>query len=63
MPETGERSPTTASASYIGGGRYAIYPIRFSHPGWWNVALTIDGRAAVDSVAFNLILPPGPAAN
>ena len=56
-PETGEDSPISASARAVGGGRYRIDDIYFPHPGWWNVALVIDGAAGTDSVAFNVILP------
>ena len=57
MPETGVRSPVQPTVSYVGGGRYAIDGVTLSRPGWWNVALVIDGRAGVDSVAFNAVLP------
>jgi hypothetical protein len=57
MPETGARSPVRPTVSYVGGGRYAIDGVNFSRPGWWNVALVIDGRVGTDSVAFNAVLP------
>jgi hypothetical protein len=57
MPETGARSPVRPSVTYVGGGRYAIDGVNFSRPGWWNVALVIEGRAGTDSVAFNAVLP------
>jgi hypothetical protein len=57
MPETGARSPVRPSVSYVGGGRYAIDGVNFSQPGWWNVALVIQGRAGTDSLAFNAVLP------
>jgi hypothetical protein len=56
MPETSERSPSRAVASYVGGGRYLVDGIYFSRPGWWNVALVVDGRAGTDSVAFNVVV-------
>lgn len=58
MPETGERSPAHPSARYLGHGDYRLDGLCFSRPGWWNVALLIDGRAGADSVAFNVTLPP-----
>lgn len=56
MPETGERSSVRPTAHYIGGGRYEIENVSFSKPGWWNVALVIDGVAGTDSLAFNVRL-------
>src|SRR5437867_582258 len=56
MPETGERSSALAKAHYLGGGRYVIDNVSFSRPGWWNVALVIDGVAGTDSLAFNVRL-------
>jgi YtkA-like protein len=57
MPETGARSLVRPRVSYLGGGRYAIDGVALSRPGWWNVALVIQGRAGTDSVAFNAVLP------
>jgi YtkA-like protein len=57
MPETGEASPMRASARYIGAGRYRVDGIYFSTPGWWNVAVTVQGPNGVDSLAFNVVLP------
>jgi hypothetical protein len=57
MPEGGEHSVPRPAARYVGGGDYRIDNLFFSHPGWWNVALVIDGNAGVDSVAFNVVLP------
>ena len=57
MPETGARSPLRPRVSYVGGGRYAIDGVYLSRPGWWNLALVIEGRAGIDSVAFNTVLP------
>jgi hypothetical protein len=56
MPETGELSPALAEARALGDGRYAIDNITLSRPGWWNVALVIDGTTGTDSLAFNLRL-------
>lgn len=36
---------------------YRVDGLRFSRPGWWNVAQVIVGRGGVDSVAFNMIVP------
>ena len=57
MPESGERSPIRPSVSYLGGGRYAIDGVYPSRPGWWNLALVIEGSAGTDSVAFNTVIP------
>ena len=57
-PETGERSPRAATSRYVGGGNYRLDGIYFPHAGWWNVALVVGGADGVDSVAFNVILPP-----
>lgn len=56
-PETGEISPISPSVRDVGGGRYRVDDIYFPRPGWWNVALVIDGAAGTDSVAFNVIMP------
>jgi hypothetical protein len=57
-PETGERSPRAVTARYVGGGNYRLDGIYFPQAGWWNVSLIVDGSDGVDSVAFNVILPP-----
>lgn len=57
MPETGAHSVIHPGARYIGNGDYRLDSLCLSRPGWWNVALVIDGRAGVDSVAFNVVLP------
>jgi hypothetical protein len=57
MPETGQRSPVAPAARYIGNGTYRLDGIYFSRAGWWNVALVVEGRGGVDSVAFNVDLP------
>ncbi len=56
MLDSEEPASHPAVASYLGGGRYQVEGIRFGHSGWWNVALVIDGRSGVDSVAFNVVL-------
>ena len=56
MPETGIRSPRRPTAQYIGHGDYRIDSVYVSQPGWWNVALVIEGRMGRDSVAFNVVL-------
>jgi hypothetical protein len=57
MPETGEHSATHPGVRHVGGGDYRIDGLALSRAGWWNVALVIDGRSGVDSVAFNVVLP------
>ena len=57
MPETGKHSATHPSVRPVGGGDYRIDGLVFARAGWWNVALVIDGRSGVDSVAFNVVLP------
>jgi len=57
-PETGELSRVAATSRYVGDGNYRLAGIYFPHAGWWNVALVIDGAQGVDSVAFNVIIPP-----
>jgi hypothetical protein len=57
QPETEQRSPIHPNARYVGGGNYRVDDLAFTRSGWWNVALVIDGRAGVDSVAFNVVLP------
>jgi len=57
MPETGEVSPMRATAAYAGDGRYVLDGVLFTRPGWWNLAVVVDGRAGVDSLAFNVRLP------
>lgn len=51
MPETGEHGPSI-TARYVGHGNYRVDGLVLSRPGWWNVALVIDSRAGIDSVAF-----------
>ena len=58
MPVSGDRSPVHPTVRYIGKGDYRVDSLWFPRAGWWNVALVIDGRAGVDSVAFNVVLPP-----
>lgn len=57
MPETGVESPNRPAATYVGDGRYRLDGVRFPRGGWWNVALVVDGRAGVDSLAFNVRIP------
>lgn len=54
MPETDLRSPVRPHASYIGNGQYLIDDVYPTRPGWWNLALIIEGAAGADSVAFNV---------
>jgi hypothetical protein len=61
MPDLGLRSQTRSIATYIGHGNYRVDSLPFSRPGWWNVALEIDGRFGRDSVAFNIVIPAQPA--
>lgn len=56
-PLTDEHVFRKPTAHYLGGGNYRVEGIDLPHAGWWNVALVIDARAGVDSVAFNVILP------
>ncbi len=60
MPETGEHAALHPAVRYIGRGEYRIDDLRLPSPGWWNLALVIDGLAGTDSVAFNVILPSSP---
>jgi hypothetical protein len=53
MPETGEQSPVPTRVTHLGGSRYRIDDVYFSKPGWWNVALVVEGQAGTDSLAFN----------
>lgn len=57
MPMTDEGSSRQATATYIGGGRYALNDVLFTRPGWWNVDLVVNGLAGTDSVAFNVEIP------
>lgn len=57
MPETGIESSVNPAATYIGGGNYRLEDVRLTRSGWWNIALIVDGRAGVDSLAFNVRLP------
>lgn len=59
MPDDTGRSPVAPSVRYVGGGDYRIDGLYFSRAGWWNVALVIDGKQGRDSVAFNVVIPPG----
>jgi hypothetical protein len=57
MPVSGERASVHPTVRYVGNGNYRVDSLCFPHAGWWNVALVIDGRAGVDSAAFNVVLP------
>lgn len=57
MPDSPSDSPIKPSVRYVGSGNYRLDNVNFPRPGWWNVALVIDGRYGTDSVAFNVILP------
>jgi len=57
MPETGIESAMHPAARYIGRGEYQLDGVLFTRPGWWNVALVVDGRRGTDSVAFNVRIP------
>ncbi len=57
MPETGTRATVQPRVSYAGGGVYTIDDVMFSRHGWWTLALIVDGKAGIDSLAFNIILP------
>jgi hypothetical protein len=54
MPETNEEPSRQPTATYVGGGRYVVSNVLFTRPGWWNVALVVDGPAGIDSLAFNV---------
>ena len=54
MPELGIDATTRPMVTYIGDGNYRLDNVRMPRSGWWNVALVVDGRAGVDSLAFNL---------
>lgn len=56
MPETGARATVQPRVSYAGEGHYIVDDLTFSRPGWWNLALVIDGNGGPDSVAFNVLL-------
>lgn len=57
MPETDAESPVHPTVRYIGRGEYQVDRVLFTRPGLWNVALVVEGRAGVDSLAFNVVLP------
>ena len=54
MPETGLESAIRPTATYIGNGEYRLDDVRFTRPGWWNVALVVNAAAGIDSLAFNV---------
>jgi hypothetical protein len=56
MPDDPTQPGIPATVSALGGGRYRLDGIRFTRPGWWNVALVVAGARGTDSVAFNVVL-------
>lgn len=56
VPDDATRPDVRGTVSGVGGGRYRIDGLHFTRPGWWNVALVIDGGRGIDSVAFNVVL-------
>jgi len=56
MPDDPTQVDVPATVTPIGGGRYRLDDIRFTRPGWWNVALVVDGPRGIDSLAFNVVL-------
>lgn len=56
MPETDIASTPSPTVTYLGGGNYRLNDVRITRPGWWNVALVVNARAGVDSLAFNVRL-------
>lgn len=57
MPQHRHGLPTRPRVTpTAGGGAYDIGGVRFSMGGWWEVRVTIAGRAGDDVVTFNLEL-------
>ena len=56
MPDEPTQPVVPVAVTRMGGGRYRLDGLRFTRPGWWNVALVVDGARGVDSVAFNVVL-------
>lgn len=57
MPQHGHGLPTSPAVTRaLGKGRFLIEGMKFNMPGWWVIALTIDGPAGADTVTFNIVL-------
>lgn len=57
MPQHGHGLPTApAVTKSLGDGRFLIEGMKFNMPGWWEIDLSIDGPAGVDTITFNLVL-------
>jgi hypothetical protein len=57
MPQHGHGLPTAPAVTQaLGDGQYLIEGMKFNMPGWWEIDLTIEGPAGVDTVTFNLVL-------
>ena len=57
MPESDIEAPTQPTVTYLGDGNYRLDNVLLPQSGWWNLALVVDARAGVDSLAFNLRAP------
>ena len=54
-PEHGHGLPSRPRVTKdLGNGWYEIGGLRFNMGGWWEVKLTVNGPAGVDTVTFNL---------
>lgn len=57
MPQHGHGLPTAPAVTRaLGDGRYLIEGMKFNMPGWWEIDLSIDGPAGIDTITFNLVL-------
>jgi len=57
MPESGREAAVQPTVTYTGAGNYRLRDVRLNRGGWWNVALVVNGRDGVDSLAFNVRVP------
>lgn len=62
MPDSAEAPSIPFAVRYARDGNYTMDNVALPAAGWWNLALTIRGRNGVDSVAFNVVIPPARSA-
>lgn len=57
MPQHGHGLPTKPRVTrHLGNGDHLVEGMKFNMGGWWVIKFRINGKAASDSVVFNLVL-------
>jgi YtkA-like len=59
MPQHGHGFPTKPRVTReVESGTYLVEGMKFSMPGWWDIAFDIEGLQGRDQVRFNTIVAP-----